>query len=86
MELNSQLAMCNEYYSKWKDIALRTSDKKALERAFFWLELQAAFSFLWALEQSKDKNKELKKKIILAKSKLSEKLAKYADEILNEIK
>ncbi|MEM5802119.1 MAG: hypothetical protein QXQ18_01900 [Candidatus Aenigmatarchaeota archaeon] len=85
MAIENQLAMCNEYYKKWKEIALKTLDRKALERAFFWLELQSAFIALHALEQLKN-DKESRIKIIKAKSILSKKLADYAKEMLNEIR
>ena len=90
MSIESQVALCSHYYQKWKNQALFSRDmyeaRKAIERAFFWLELQSAFVILHAMEQTKGNDKEVKKKLILAKANLSKKLAEYAKEILNEIK
>ena len=87
MSVQNQIALCSEHYKRWKDTAL-TNDgikaKKAMERAFFWLELQTAFIALHALEQSRTDLK-TKRKLIIAKTNLSKKLAEYASEMLNEL-
>lgn len=89
MTLESQIALCSEHYQKWKNQALFAKDiyeaRKALDRAFFWLELQTAFITLFALEQARGKDPETKKKLIVAKTNLSKKLADYANEIMKEI-
>ncbi len=90
MKLENQIALCTEHYKKWKQAALDARDstqgKKALERAFFWLELQTAFITLHAVEKVQGKNLETKKRIIVAKANLSRKLADYAQSILDEMK
>lgn len=89
MTIESQVALCSQHYQKWKDQALLNIDmdeaKKAMNRAFFWQELKAAFIVLHAIEQNKGQNKEVKRKLIYAKANLSKKLADYAQEILDEI-
>jgi len=90
MKLENQIALCTQYYKKWKSVALNTHDtsesRKALERAFFWLELQTAFITLHAVEKSENKNPASRQKIIVAKANLSKKLADYAQNILDEMK
>ena len=86
MSIQNQVAMCTEHYKRWKDTALATGDKKAMEKAFFWLELQSAFMALHAIEQVKGTDSTTKRKLIIAKTNLSKKLADYANEVLNEIK
>ena len=83
MAIQTQIALCSEHYQRWKDIALTKSDSKAMERAFFWLELQTAFIALHALEQSRNDVK-TKRKLIIAKTNLSKKLAEYAQKTLKE--
>jgi hypothetical protein len=83
MTIESQIAICSENYQRWKQVALG-GDAKAMERAFFWLELQTAFITLHAIEQT-HQDRESKQKLISAKANLSKKLADYADEILSEI-
>ena len=89
MPVEEQISMCTEHYQKWKDLALATNDmeesRKALKKAFFWLELQTAFMAIWTVEQTKGKNPEVKKQLIMAKTNLSKKLADYANEIWNEL-
>lgn len=88
MNLQSQIATCSYHYQKWKNIALSTVDpkeaKRCMEKAFFWLELQAAFIALFAVEQTKGKDPKVKRQLIVAKTNLSKRLADYASEILNE--
>jgi phage-related protein len=89
MDLAQQINICSEHYQKWKDTAIRSTDKaetrKALERAFFWAELQSAFIVLHALERVAGNDKNAQRKLLIAKSNLSKKLMDYAKEILNEI-
>jgi len=90
MSIETQITLCSQHYQKWKNQALFTNDiydaRKAIERAFFWLELQSAFIVLHAAEQAKGNDKEMKLKLIHAKTNLSKRLADYAKEILDEIK
>ncbi len=90
MSIESQISLCSENYQKWKNQALFTNDiygaRKAIERAFFWLELQSAFIVLHSIEQTKGNDKEVKFKLIQAKANLSKRLAEYAKGILDEIK
>lgn len=89
MTIDNQIALCSKNYNKWKNIALASTNSfeahKALKRAFFWLELQTAFILLNIVEQTRGSNREVLKKLILAKANLSKRLAEYAEEILNEI-
>jgi len=93
MTLESQLELCAYHYKKWKQKALEAVEakdlpggKKALERAFFWLELHSAFVALHAVEQMRGKDPKVRNKLLIAKTNLSKKLADYANEVLNEIK
>ncbi|MEM5772614.1 MAG: hypothetical protein QXL86_00060 [Candidatus Aenigmatarchaeota archaeon] len=89
MDINEEISLCSENYEKWKALALsaqnKEESKKFLEKAFFWLELQSAFITLFAAEQAKGKDPAFKRKLLLAKTKLSKKLAEYAENVLNEI-
>ena len=89
MSTESQVALCTEHFQKWKNLALANTDinevKKAMNRAFFWMELRTAFIALHAVEQMKGQSNEVKEKLIVAKANLSKKLADYAQEILDEI-
>ncbi|MBI1978863.1 MAG: hypothetical protein HYS62_02240 [Candidatus Aenigmarchaeota archaeon] len=88
MPIETQITTCSEHYQMWKDKALLTSDiyesKKALERAFFWMELRSAFIFLRAVEQTRT-DSETKEKLIKAKLNLSKKLSEYLKERIKEI-
>ncbi|HLC39585.1 MAG TPA: hypothetical protein VJJ76_01755 [archaeon] len=90
MTLESQLELCTYHYKKWKQRALEAKDlpegKKALEHAFFWLELHSAFVALHAVEQTNGKDAKIRNKLLIAKTNLSRKLADYANEVLDEIK
>ncbi len=89
MPVDTQIVTCTEHYQMWKDKALFTNDiyfaKKALERAFFWMELRSAFMFLYMVEQTKGNDSETKQKLIKAKLNLSKKLTEYLKERLQEI-
>jgi hypothetical protein len=89
MNLGEQLSICSEHYQKWKSVALNSFNKvetrKALDRAFFWLELQSAFIALHAVERTGGNNEETRRKLFTAKANLSKKLAEYAKEILSEL-
>jgi hypothetical protein len=90
MTLETQLELCAEHYKKWKQKALEAKDlregRKALERAFFWLELHSAFIALDAVEQTRGKDPKVKNKILIAKTNLTKKLADYANEVLEELR
>jgi hypothetical protein len=89
MTLQNQIATCSFHYQKWKNLALSTVDPKeanrCMKKAFFWLELQSAFIALFAIEQAKGNDHNVKKQLIIAKTNLSKRLADYASEILNEL-
>ncbi len=89
MTLETQIGTCTEHYNMWKDKALFTNDiyqaKKAVERAFFWMELRSAFLFLLSIEKTKGNDSETKEKLIKAKLNLSRKLTEYIKERLQEI-
>jgi hypothetical protein len=84
MTIESQIKICNDNYQRWKQLALN-GERKAVERAFFWLELQTAFIALHSIEQT-HQDGESKEKLIMAKVNLSNKLADYAKEILKEMR
>ena len=83
------MRICGSHYNYWKERALNETDpverKKAIERAFFWLETQASFVTLWALENSKQGDAELQRKLLKARANLSKKLLEYAQSILKEL-
>ena len=89
MSMETQIATCREHYQMWKDKALSTNDvhgaRKAVERAFFWMELRSAFLFLLSIEKTKGDDNETKQKLIQAKINLSKKLTEYLKERLGEI-
>lgn len=89
MLVENQIATCGEHYKMWKEKALFSNDiyqsKRAIERAFFWLELRSAFIFLNVIEQTKGNDRETKQKLIQAKVNLSKKLSEYAKELLDEL-
>ena len=90
MSIETQIATCSEHYQMWKDKALFTNDiygaRKAVERAFFWMELRSAFLFLLTVEKTNGNDSETKEKLIKAKINLSRKLSEYAKELLSEIR
>ena len=89
MPIETQIATCSEHYQMWKDKALFTNDinqaRKAVERAFFWMELRSAFLFLLTIEKTKGNDSEVKSKLITAKINLSKKLTEYLREMINEL-
>lgn len=86
MSLETQIGTCNERYSAWKNKAMFTNDireaKKAVERAFFWMELRSALLFLMSVENSGKDNAASKEKILRAKMNLSRKLSEHTKELL----
>jgi len=89
MRIQEQIELCTNHYQKWKQLALSAKNmqesRNALEKAFFWLELQTAFIALFTMEKLQSNNPEIKLKIIAAKSNLSKRLADYANTILDEL-
>ena len=81
MSTQTQIETCSEHYSMWKDRALFSNDlfqsRKAMDRAFFWLEMRSAFIFLHTIEQTKGNDNKDKEKLIQAKMNLSRKLSDY---------
>ncbi len=87
-DLQRQMELCSYHAKKWKNVALSAigeEQKKAMDRAFFWMELQSAFTFLWAIEQTQGKDTETKRRLIFAKANLTRKLADYADKVWKEL-
>jgi len=80
---------CSSHYEYWKKEVLNASDsvsrKKAMERAFFWLEAQSSLLILWTIENMNENNSETQQKIFDAKTNLSRKLIDYAEDILKEL-
>ncbi len=89
MSVETQVATCTENYNMWKAKALSISDvyqsRKAVERAFFWMELRSAFLFLMSIEKTAGNDKEIKDKLIRAKLNLSKKLSDYLREMIREM-
>lgn len=89
MTIETQIATSGEHFQMWKDKALFTNDiyeaKKALERAFFWMELRSAFIFLHTIEKTSGNDRETKDKILKAKINMSRKLSAYAKTLLDEV-
>ncbi len=89
MAVQDQIATCSRQYARWKELALKAQTmpelKMYLKKAMFWMELQSAFVALWSVEQIKGNDPEVKRKLIIAKSNLSKKLADYAQKVLSEI-
>ena len=89
MNPRSIIQICSTHYNYWKERAINETDpierKKAIEKAFFWLETQTSFLILWTIENSNPDNKELQKKILKARANLSKKLIEYAEKVLKEL-
>lgn len=89
MPIQDQISTCSKQYRRWKELALGAENmpelKMCLKKAMFWMELQTAFVALWSVEQTRGDDPEIRRKLILAKSNLSKRLADYAQEVLNEI-
>lgn len=87
MDLRKQLEICYLNYKKWKEKAIQNANldgRKALERAFFWLEIHAALYAIGVLE-TKVKTKEEKKELMGAKRKIIEKLEEYERTLADEL-
>jgi hypothetical protein len=87
MDIKQQLEICYRNYKKWKELAFSLSGKesqKAMERAFFWLEMHSAFFAVGTLEKSRKMNKEDVLRLIQLKSKLVERLAEYAKTLVED--
>ena len=87
MNLREQLEICYKNYKKWKDLAFSLNGyeaRKAMERAFFWLEMHSAFFAIGALEKTKKMSREDVVKLIQLKSKLVERLAEYAKTLIDD--
>jgi hypothetical protein len=87
MNIKQQLEICYRNYKKWKELAFSLSGKesqKAMERAFFWLEMHSAFFAVGTLEKSRKMDKEDLLKLIQLKSKLIERLAEYAKTLVED--
>ncbi len=89
MSIQTQIDTCSEHYNMWKDKALFSNDlyeaRKAMDRAFFWMELRSAFIFLHTIESTRGSDKGTKEKLIQAKVNLSRKLSDYMKETLKGI-
>ena len=85
MTIETQIATCDEGYQRWKDKAISSTDigqaRKAIERAFFWMELRSAFMFLHMVEKTNGNDSGVKQKLIHAKLNLSRKLTEYMKEL-----
>ncbi|MCD6402943.1 MAG: hypothetical protein J7K98_01285 [Candidatus Aenigmarchaeota archaeon] len=83
------IEICTSHYNYWKKKAIDESDpverKKAIERAFFWLETQTSFLILWAIENSKIEDETVKKRVMKARANLSKKLIEYAENVLKDL-
>ena len=87
MNLKEQLEICYRNYKKWKELAFSLNgieSQKAMERAFFWLEMHSAFFAVGTLEKTRNLSKGDIAKIIQLKSKLIERLAEYAKTLIDD--
>jgi hypothetical protein len=89
MPIHEQIETCAEQYGRWKRLALDAQTlpamKECLGKALFWLELQSSFVALWSVERTIGNDPSVKRKLIVAKSNLSRKLADYAQKTLDEL-
>ncbi|MFH1623425.1 MAG: hypothetical protein ABIA12_02850 [Candidatus Aenigmatarchaeota archaeon] len=89
MPIHEQIATCAGQYSRWKRLALDAQTlpamKECLNKALFWMELQSSFVALWGVERTMGNDPSVKRKLILAKTNLSRKLADYAQKTLDEL-
>jgi len=87
MNLREQLEICYKNYKKWKELAFSLDgieSQRAMERAFFWLEMHSAFFAVGTLEKTRNLSKGDIAKIIQLKSKLIERLAEYAKTLIDD--
>ncbi len=87
MNLREQLEICYKNYKKWKDLAFSLSgneSRKAMERAFFWLEMHSAFFAIGTLEKTRKMSRDDVVRLIQLKSKLVERLAEYAKTLIDD--
>jgi len=88
MNLKEQLEICYRNYKKWKELAFSLSgieSQKAMERAFFWLEIHSAFFAVGTLEKTRKMSKDDKARLIQLKAKLIERLAEYAKTLIDDL-
>lgn len=89
MPISEQIATCAQQYSRWKQLAMAARTlpamKECLDKAMFWMELQSSFVALWSVERAMGNDPSVKRKLIVAKSNLSRKLADYAQKTLDEL-
>jgi hypothetical protein len=87
MDLKQQLEICYRNYKKWKELAFSLNgieSQKAMERAFFWLEMHSAFFAIGTIEKVRKTNKEDILRLIQLKSKLVERLSEYAKTLIED--
>ena len=88
MNLKEQLEICYRNYKRWKELAFSLSgieSQKAMERAFFWLEIHSAFFAVGTLEKTRKMSKDDKARLIQLKAKLIERLAEYAKTLIDDL-
>lgn len=85
MDLQRHISMCTRHHAKWKRMAsfARTKEQRGryLEKALFWLEMQAELVSLWDMEQKQGD----RDKLAEAKSKILTKLTGYGREMTSEL-
>lgn len=85
IDLQKQISMCARHHAKWKRAASFARDKEQrkryIDRAIFWLDMQADLVSLWSVERIVPKNSDA----ISQKANLSRKLANYAKDMLGDI-
>jgi hypothetical protein len=87
MDLKQQLEICYRNYKKWKELAFSLNgieSQKAMERAFFWLEMHSAFFAIGTIEKVRKMSKEDVWRLIQLKSKLVERLSEYAKTLIED--
>lgn len=80
--------ICAPHYADWKQKALNAETKEelrdALDRAFFWLELQNNLLILWTIENTNEDDPVVQKQILKAKENINKKIANYANDLAEE--
>ena len=85
--MKQQLEICYKNYKKWKELAFSLNgieSQKAIERAFFWLEMHSAFFAVGTLEKTRKMNKDEVVRLIEIKSKLIERFVEYAKTLIDD--
>ena len=88
LEPREIIDICTPHYNEWKEKAYNAfteqERKQALDRAFFWLELQNNLLILWTIENSNHSDPVIQKQVLRARENINKKIAQYASELLKD--